>query len=185
MTAPAQVIEVSVQGSVEALPAIGVGQALIMDNVIPAPLCATYITCAYAPPLASTSDRLLLISTSAAAPLLVAGPCFPPRTQGPIGMLPGAPIVFPGTPVAPPAPYSAYGALGHQQHHNAPCRGPELCRAPNYKACHGLVSLRLMLAHLWPTQLGQWICLVTCLGLLHSQPLCKLSLMSLPGSAKT
>ena len=42
-TAPAQVTEVSVLRSVEAPPAIDVGQALTMDNVIPTLLCATYI----------------------------------------------------------------------------------------------------------------------------------------------
>ena len=73
VTAPAQVIEVSVQGSLEAPPAIDAGQAATMDNVIPAPQCETLITCAHAPPLASTSNQLLLTSTSAAVPLLVAG----------------------------------------------------------------------------------------------------------------
>ena len=73
VTALAQVIKASVQGSVEAPPTIDAGQAPTMDNVIPAPLCATLITCAHAPPLASTSNQLLLTSTSAAAPLLVAG----------------------------------------------------------------------------------------------------------------
>ena len=37
VTAPAQVIEVSVQGSVDMPPAIDVGYAPTMDNVIPAP----------------------------------------------------------------------------------------------------------------------------------------------------
>ena len=61
-------------------------------------------------------------------------------------------------------------------------------RAAHYslwQACHGLVSPRLMLAHLWPLQLGHCICLVTCLGPLHSCLLCRLSLKSSPGSAKT
>ena len=107
VTAPAQVIEVSVQGSVEGLPTIDAGQAMTKDNVIPVPLCATLITCANAPPLALTSNQLLLTSTSAATPLLVIGPSFPPRMQGPISMLPGAPIAFSGAPVAPPAPYHA------------------------------------------------------------------------------
>ena len=107
VTAPAQVTEVSVLGSVEVPPAIDAGQALTMDNVIPPALCATYIMCAHVAPLASTSNQLLLTSTSAAAPLLVTGPSFPPRMQGPISMLPGAPIAFSGAPVAPPAPYSA------------------------------------------------------------------------------
>ena len=77
VTSLAQVIEFSVhQGSVEAPPAIDVGQAPTMDNVIPALLCTTLITCAYAPPLASTSNQLLLISTATAAPLLVKMPSF-------------------------------------------------------------------------------------------------------------
>ena len=116
VTAPAQVIEVSVhQGSVEAPPAIDAGQALTIDNVIPAPLCSTLITCAHAPPLASTSSQLLLTSTGTAAPLLVTGPSFLPSMQGPISMLPGAPIAFSGalgSPVAPPAPYSAVQSAG-------------------------------------------------------------------------
>ena len=93
-TAPAQVTEVSTLGSVQARPAIDTGQALTMDNVIPAPLCATYIMCVHVPPLASTSNQLLLTSASTAAPLLVTGPSFSPRTQGPIRMLPGAPVAF-------------------------------------------------------------------------------------------
>ena len=59
VTAPSQVVEVSVHsGSVEAPAAIDAGQAPTMDNVIPAPLCAILITCAHAPPLASTSAAL-------------------------------------------------------------------------------------------------------------------------------
>ena len=66
----AQVVEVSLHGSVEAPPAIDAGQAPAMDNVIPVAQC-TLITCAHAPPLASTSNQLLLTSASTAAPLLV------------------------------------------------------------------------------------------------------------------
>ena len=52
VTAHSQVIEVSVhQGSVKAPPAIHAGQAPTMDTVIPAPQCATLITCVHAPPL--------------------------------------------------------------------------------------------------------------------------------------
>ena len=58
-------------------------------------------------PLASTSSQLILTSTSAAALLLVMGPSFPPRKQGPISMLPGVPVAFSGAPGAPPAPYRA------------------------------------------------------------------------------
>ena len=63
VTAPAQVIDVSVQGSVEAPPAIDVGQALTTDNVIPTPQCETLITCAHVLSLASSSNQLLLTST--------------------------------------------------------------------------------------------------------------------------
>ena len=63
VTAPPQVIEVSVQGSVKAPPAIDADQPSIMDNVIPTPQSTTLITYAHAPPLASTSNQLLLTST--------------------------------------------------------------------------------------------------------------------------
>ena len=62
--------------------------------------------------LASTSNQLLLTSTNAAVPLLLAGPSFPPRTQGPISMLPDPPIAFSGAPVASPVPYSAIQSVG-------------------------------------------------------------------------
>ena len=104
MTAHSQVIEVSVhQGPVEAPPAIDAGHALTMDKLVPAPQCATLITCVHAPPLTSTSNQLLLAhSTRATAPLLVPGPSFLAETQAPISMLPGTHIVFSG----------ALGALG-------------------------------------------------------------------------
>ena len=162
VTAPAHVTEVSVQGSVEVPPAIDAGQVVTMDNVIPAPLYATYVTSAHAPPVASTSNQVLLTSTSAAAPLLIPGPSFPPRTQGPISMLPGTPTAFSGAQrasVAPPAPYRAPWC---RQCHTAPFRAKERHRAPRSKACP--VSPGLMLVHLSPLQLGQCICLVTCLG---------------------
>ena len=81
-----------------------------MEYVIPVPLCATLITCAHSPHLASTSNRLLCTSLGTPAPFFVMGPSFPPRTQGPISMLPGAPVAFlggPGMKVAPPLPYKA------------------------------------------------------------------------------
>ena len=110
-TAPTQVVEVSIhQSSVEQSPAIDAGQAPTMDNVITMPLCAQLITCAHAPPLGVTSNQLLLSIAITPAHLLVTGPSFPPVTQGPISMLPCAPIAFsgvPGMPVVPPAPYSA------------------------------------------------------------------------------
>ena len=116
VTAPAQVIEASVPpGLVETPPAIDAGQASTMDNVTPAPLCPTLITCAHAPPLSSTSNQLLFSSTGTAAPLLVMGPSSPTSMQGPISMLLGAPIAFSGVPRAPggpPAPYSAIQSVG-------------------------------------------------------------------------
>ena len=134
VTAPAQVVGVSVhQGSVEVPPAIDAGQGLTMDNVIPSPLFAALITCAHAPPLASTSNQLLLTSAGTAAPLLVMGPSFPLSMQGPISMLPGAPIAFSGAPGAPQAPYRA---LRRRQCHMAPCTHYSL-----WQVCHGLVSL--------------------------------------------
>ena len=108
VTAPAQVMEVSV----EAPPAIDAGQAMTMDNVIPARLCTRYITCSHAPPLASASIQLLLTGTSAAAPLLVTG-------------LPVVSIPFSGAPLAPAASYSAIESAGAPPAHTAPCRVPE------------------------------------------------------------
>ena len=107
MTAPTQVVEVLVhQGSVEE-PAIDAVLAPTMDNVITVPLCAELLTCAHLPPLASTSNQLLLTSAGTAAPLLVTGPSFPPIMQGPISMLPGTSIASSGAPRAPVAPQSA------------------------------------------------------------------------------
>ena len=124
VTAPAQVIAVSIhQGSVKALPAIDVGQPRTMDNVIPVPLCPILITSAL--PQASTSNQLHHTSIGTAALLLVMGPSFPPRTQGPITMLPGVPIAFSGVPGAPVAPPATYRAPGHRQLHRAPWRVPE------------------------------------------------------------
>ena len=106
-TAPTQVVEVSIhQSLVEESPAIVAGQALTMDIVATVLLCAQSITCMHAPPLGVSSNQLLLSSTSTTAPLLVAGPSFPPVMQGPISMLPGAPISFSGVPRMPGAPYS-------------------------------------------------------------------------------
>ena len=85
--APAQFQEVSVQDPVEEPPAIDAGQAPTMDNLVPTPQCATFITCAHALPLASKCNHLLLASTSKVAPLLLTGPSFPPGTRAPISML--------------------------------------------------------------------------------------------------
>ena len=124
VTAPAQEVEVPVhQGSVKEPPAFDAGQARTMDNVIPVPLCATLITCAHVPPLASTSNQLLLTSAGRAALLLVTGPSFQPVTQGPISMLPGAPIAFSGARGVPVAPYRAPGTASairrHAEHRRA------------------------------------------------------------------
>ena len=103
VTAHSQVMELSVhQRPFEAPPSLDEGQAPTMDNLVPAPQCATLITCAHAQPLSPTSNQLLLAhSTSAAAPVLVTGPSFLPETQAPISMLPGAPWPSQPTPYAP------------------------------------------------------------------------------------
>ena len=124
--APALFKEVSVQGPDEAPPAIDAGQAPTMDNLVPTPQCATFITCAHALPLASKCNHLLLASTSKVAPLLLTGPSFPPGTQAPISMLPGTPIAFSGAPQ-----YTLW---------------QEYC---------GVDSPCLALVHLWPLQLPQ------------------------------
>ena len=140
-------------------PAIDAGQALTMDSVIPAPLCATYKTCAHATPVGSSSNQLLLISASTVVPLLVAGPSFLPRMQGTNKDAPRCTydtlLRWARGAVAPPAPYDAMQSAAFEG------------------------SPRLMLVHLWSLQLGQCICLATCLGL------CKLSLKSLSGSTRT
>ena len=92
-------------------PAIDAVQALTMDSVIPAPLCATYKTCAHATPVASTSNQLLLTRASTVVPLLVAGPSFLPRMQGTNKHAPRCTfdtlLRWARGAVAPPAPYDA------------------------------------------------------------------------------
>ena len=157
VTDPTQVVEVSVHsdGSVEESPVIDASRALTMDNVIPAPLCPTLITCAHVLPLASTSNQLLCTSVSTPAPLLVTGPSFPPRTQGPISMIPGALIAFSGAPgaaVAPPAQYSTKQSAVVLPAPYSTIRAPEHRTAPHYnllQACSGLVNRHFMLVHLW------------------------------------
>ena len=78
-----------------------------MDIVTTVPLCAQLITCAYASPLGVTYNQMLVSSASTPAPLFVAGPSFPPVTQGPISMLPGPPISLQWAPGMLPAPYRA------------------------------------------------------------------------------
>ena len=109
-TAPTQVVTSVHQSLVKEPPAIVKGQALNMDIVTPLPLCTQLITCAHASPLGVTSNQILVYSTSTPAPLLVAGPSFPPVMQGPISMLPGAPISLQGAPGMPPVQYSPYRA---------------------------------------------------------------------------
>ena len=134
-TAPAQVVTVSVhQSLVKEPPAIVKGQATTMDIVTPLPLCAQLITCAHASPLGITSNQILVYSTSTPAPLLVAGPSFPPVMQGLISMLPGAPISLQGVPGMLPVQYSAiqsitaplapYSAIYSDPYASCPFRAP-------------------------------------------------------------
>ena len=93
-SAPTQVAEVSIHESSVVEPAIMTGQAPTMDIVSTVPLCG------------------VLIQTS--APLLVAGPSFPPVTQGPINMLPEVSISHsrtPGMQIAMPALYSSIQSI--------------------------------------------------------------------------
>ena len=75
-------------------------RAPTMDIVSTVPLCGVLISGAHASPLVVTANQTT-------APLLVAGPSFPPVTQGQISMLPGASISLTGAPGMPPALYSA------------------------------------------------------------------------------
>ena len=95
-----QEVEVSIHQSFIEEPAIMTCRAPTMDIVSTVPLCGVLISGAHASPLVVTAN----LTT---APLLVAGPSFPPVTQGPISMLTGAPISLTGAPGMPPALYSA------------------------------------------------------------------------------
>ena len=142
------ILEVSVhQGSVEAMSAISdAGQAPTMDNLVPAPQCATLLTSAHVPSLGSTSNTLLLAHrTCAAEPFLVTGPSFLRGMHAPISMLPGTPIVFSGMPGAQPAPYSTMQS-----------DRPNTALQP----VAGMTGPRLVLVQLRPLQLGQCICLL-------------------------
>ena len=75
-------------------------RAPTMDIVSTVPLCGILISGAHASPLVVTANQTT-------APLLIAGPSFPPVTQRQISMLPGAPISLTGAPGMPPALYSA------------------------------------------------------------------------------
>ena len=147
-----QVVEVSVhQGPVEAMSAmIEADQAWTMDNLVSAPQCATLLLM-FARVRHTLRHSLHTVQVQQRLGSACLGPSFPPGIRAPISMLPGAPIVFSGMPPAP-------------------CRMPGRCSLPQYSLWqehHGPVRPRLMLVHLWPLQLGQYICLVTgiCLGL--------------------
>ena len=103
-TAPTQAVEVSIHQSFVKEPAIITCRAPTMDIVSTVPLCGLLISGAHASPLVVTANQTT-------APLLVAGPSFPPVTQGPISMLPGSPMSLTGGGGGgagmPPALYSA------------------------------------------------------------------------------
>ena len=90
--------------------------------------------------------------TSIAWPLLVPGPVLQPGTRAPNTMqgmafppIPSMPMVFSGEPLQSSAMPPTVNA-------------PWLCQTMPY------------LVHLWPLQLGQCICLITCLGPRRSSP---------------
>ena len=174
VTAHSQVIEVSVhQGSVEVPPAIDAGQAPTMDNVIPAPLCATLITCT-----AYGLYILLFTSKSAAAPLLVTGPSFPPRRQGPISMLPGTPVAFSGASVALPAPHSAAIAMQSAGAPQGTALQPVASRLwPNQPTPY---ASAFMAPPAWPMYMPSYMPRTP-----TQQAFMQADLKSLPGSAKT
>ena len=104
--------------------------------------------------LAAVTDPTQVVEVSVHSvhsPLLVTGPSFPPRTQGPISMIPGAPIAFSGAPgaaVAKPAQYSTKQSAGVLPAPYSAIRTPEHRTAPHYnllQACSGLVNRHFML----------------------------------------
>ena len=117
------------------------GNAPTMDIVTTMQLCIQLITCAHAPPLGVTSNQLLLSSASTPAPLLVAGPIFPPVTQGPISLLPGSPTSLSGAPGMPPAPYNAIYSAGAPL---APCSAVQSTGAPQSAAFQPITGMQ------WP-----------------------------------
>ena len=152
-----------------------------MDIVSTVPLCGVLISGVHASPLGMTANQT-------SAPLLVAGPSFPPVTQGPIDMLPGVSISHSGTPgmqiatsglyssiqsvSAPPALYNGGYSTG------APPPAPpsavqsaSLLPSAAFQPMTGMQWPRstpyLMSVPLWPLHLGLCTCLtlVTCLGL--------------------
>ena len=100
-----QEVEVSIHQSFVEEPAIMTCWAPTMDIVSTVPLGGVLISGAHASPLVVTANQTT-------APLLVAGPSFPPVTQGPISMLKGAPISLMGAPGMQPAPYRDKRARG-------------------------------------------------------------------------
>ena len=166
-----QVVEVSVhQGPVKGTSTIvEAGRAPTMDNFVPwrqrgaRTTSGSYTQCA--PPCTQYKCPAVL--------LLVPGPSFPPGTRASISMLPGMPIVFSGAPGAPAAPYSSMQSTSVSQ-------GAAIQPMAERR---GLVRPSLTLLHLWPLHLGQCISMPSYMPM-HSRPLCKLSLGSLPGNAK-
>ena len=109
----------------------------------------------------TVSAHLLVQSASVAAPMLVPGIFLPPGTGAPITMQgPAFPpmastlLLFPRVPAVPALMQSA--AM------------PPMTSSP--------LRARLTLVHTWPLQLGQCVCLVTCLSPRYSSPLHKLNL---------
>ena len=135
VTAHALVVEDSVhQSSVQESPAIDTGHALTMDNVTTVPLCSQFITCAHAPPLVVTSNKLLL--TSAGTTALLRGLVSRQSCKGQSACSQARlySVAFssaPGMPVAPPVPYRA---PERRQRHTAPCTLLE-CRQRHTAPC--------------------------------------------------
>ena len=139
-TALTQIVTISVhQSLVEEPPPIVEGQALTMDIVTTMPLSPVRMRHLWA-----SHPIRCMSSTSTPAPLLVAGPSFPPVTQGASISIKGAPGMPPvpyssiQSVSAPPASYSAIYSAGAQpysqgllQRHAAPCRAQE-----SYTALH-------------------------------------------------
>ena len=107
VTAPTQAVEVSIHQSFVEEPAIMTCRAPTMDIVSTVPLCSVLISGAHASPLVVTANQTT-------APLLIAGPSFPPVTQGPISMPGMPPALYSAiqSARAPPAVYNAMQSAG-------------------------------------------------------------------------